>query len=254
VVVNEDTVNVPETFSDIPSKVDFMDIKGESRNGNVTMKDESPFIPSKGSVEFLDGKEGTREVSGDNSTTMNLENHGEYTLEGMEKTDTEVLKEIVMADMDMMEASEMIGGRNTNKKLREIIFAHQNNGLTEYLASVLPKPEPPADTTKGEIPINKSFDAQKAEPPVDNFLDDTPPKEKAVSANKYGIAIPEEIPRDFAITKGLCNQLLMLEPRIDNNRYLELGAKKGILAAFPDKETLLKNATVKMVNELLDSN
>jgi hypothetical protein len=263
VVVNEDTVNVPEPFSDIPSKVDFMDIKGESRSGNVTIKDESPFIPSKGSTEFLDGKEVTREVSGDNSTTMNLEYPGHYTLEGMEKMDTEVLKEIVMADMDMMEASEMIQGRNTNKKLREIIFAHQNNGLREYVAAMLPKPsdtpaEPPVDTARGEIPLNKDFDnqgpAQGTPTRNADMLQPDPPKEKVVSGNKYGLEIPEAIPRDFSVMKSLHNKLLMLSPTINNSRYEDLSDKLNIRVAFPDKETFLKNATTAMVNQLLDTN
>jgi recombination protein RecT len=263
VVVNEDTVNVPEPFSDIPSKVDFMDIKGESRSGNVIIKDESPFIPSKGSTEFLDGKEVTREVSGDNSTTMNLEYPGHYTLEGMEKMDTEVLKEIVMADMDMMEASEMIPGRNTNKKLREIIFAHQNNGLREYVAAMLPKPsetpvEPPADTARGEIPLNKDFDnqgpAQGTPTRNADILQPDPPKEKVVSGNKYNLEIPEAIPRDFSVMKSLHNKLLMLSPTINNSRYEDLADKLNIRVAFQDKETFLKNATTAMINQLLDTN
>jgi hypothetical protein len=68
------------------------------------------------------------------------------------------------------------------------------------------------------------------------------------------LEISEAIPRDFSVTKSLFNKLLMLEPRIDNNRYLVLAEKLHILVAFQDKESLLKNATTAMVNQLLDSN
>jgi hypothetical protein len=233
VVVNEDPVNVQEPI--------------------VEQNEESPFIASHGSVEYLDGKEIDR--------TAEQGTAERYTLEGMEKMDTEVLKEIVMADMDMMEASELIPGRNTNKKLREIIFAHQNNGLREYVAAMLPKPsdtpaEPPADTAKGEIPINRDFDKQKEAEKIDAFLSKETVKvePKTVSGNKYGIAIPEEIPRDFSIVKGLFNALASIKPPISSARYTELASKLNILVAFPDKEVFLKNATAKMVCELLDSN
>jgi hypothetical protein len=235
----------------------------------------SPFIASKDSTEYMNGVEVIRDETG-NITNMDAINGtlqpgaaGEYTLEGMEKTDTEVLKKIVMADMDMMEASEIIGGKNTNKKLREIIFAHQNGGLAEYVApymkrteeSEITKPEfeePLVDTSKGEIPLNKDFDKQGPVhgTPTKNadILQPDPPKEKVVSGNKYGLEIPEAIPRDFSVMKSLHNKLLMLSPTINNSRYEDLADKLNIRVAFPDKETFLKNATTAMVNQLLDTN
>jgi hypothetical protein len=160
-----------------------------------------------------------------------------------------------------MEASEMIPGKNTNFKLRKIIFAHQNGSLAEYVASCLPSPtktpaEPPVDTAKGEIGINRDFDKQKEEAKIDTFLNKEPVKTetKPVSGNKYNIEISEEIPRDFAIMKSLHNKLLMLNPTINNSRYEDLADKLNVRVAFPDKETFLKNATTKMVNQLLDTN
>jgi hypothetical protein len=54
--------------------------------------------------------------------------------------------------------------------------------------------------------------------------------------------------------KQLFNLLASVSPQINNPRYLELAAKKGILAAFPDREAFCKLANIKMINELLDSN
>ena len=137
-------------------------------------KDESLFIPSKGSVEYQDGKQVDRLES---HAIEGSKTDGKWTLAEMEKMDTPILLKVVMEDMDMMEAAEMIGGKNTNKKLREIIFSHQNNGLTEYVApflkaqkereeqeaAVAAKANIPVDTSKGEIPINKAFDQMKPE-------------------------------------------------------------------------------------------
>jgi hypothetical protein len=225
----------------------------------VEQKEESPFIPSHGSVEFHQGVEVQRDE------TPPLQTTGEYTLEGMEKTETEVLKEIVMADMDMMEASELLGGKNTNKKLRLIIFANQEGKLKQYVADELskikkeePPAEPPVDTARGEIPLNKDFDnqgpAQGTPTRNADILQPDPPKEKVVSGNKYGLEIPEAIPRDFSVMKSLHNKLLMLSPTINNSRYEDLSDKLNIRVAFPDKETFLKNATTAMVNQLLDTN
>jgi hypothetical protein len=246
VVVNEDTVNVP-----VPP------LNGDEPNyGTVGIGGiESSFIPSHGSVEFHQGVEVQR------NETPPLQTTGEYTLEGMEKMDTEVLKEIVMADMDMMEASEMIPGRNTNKKLREIIFAHQNNGLREYVAAMLPKPsetpvEPPADTAKGEILPNKDFDKKPEEKQqsIDSFLDDPIKKEEPKSVNKYNIEVPEETPRDFSIQKQLFNKMMGITPQITTPRYMELAEKLKMPSKYFDKETFLKFATVEEINLLLNSN
>ena len=227
--------------------------------------EESPFIASKGSTEFLDGKEVVREDTP--QPIQEAMTEGKLTLEEMEGMETPVLLKIINDDMDMMEGMQMIEGKNTNKKLRYIIFAHQNGTLAEYVASQLPKPEEvsqatPAEEVKtGDIPVNKMFDQQKSEPPVDNFLDPAPAiKEtpnKGTGENKYGLTIPDFDKgegREFGTTKQLFNALAGVTPSINSPRYLELGGKLGILAAFPDKEIFCRNATTKMINELLNIN
>jgi hypothetical protein len=233
-------------------------------------EDESPFISDRGSVEYMDGKEVIRENT-DNTEVKEELIPGAWTLKQMEEMDTPILLKIVMEDMDMMEASEIIGGKNTNKKLRELIFAHQNNRLDAHVAPYLKK-EPivtgdgcgnnmeadviEADVSRGEIPVNKGFDKQTSTEQIDAFLD-APVKKEETGSNKYGLTISpfnKGEGRDFAETKNLFNLLAGVTPGINANRYLELAGKKGILAAFPDKEIFCKNATVKMVNELLDSN
>ena len=144
---------------------------------NVSNEDESVnvedplIVPERGSIEVLDGKELHREPK-----------EGELTLAVMEKMETSELLKIINTNMDLMEAMQILPGKNTNKKLREIIFAHQEGRLAE----LLPNPEDTSividkviDVSKGEIPLNKAFDQQKADKAADDFLNGpSKPKEE----------------------------------------------------------------------------
>jgi hypothetical protein len=212
-------------------------------NETVNVPDP-PIIPEKGSVEVMDGKEVHREPK-----------EGELTLAAMEKMETDALKKIIMENIEMIEAMNLNPSKNTNKKLREIILAHQEGTLAEYMKEFMtnrPSDFPEANTQGGEIPINKDFDKASKE----LFLGEAEVKEK-ISTNKYEIEVPpfdKGDQRDFASTKQLFNLMAGLSPSLNNPRYLELAGKKGILAAFPDREAFCKFATVAMINELLDSN
>jgi len=227
-------------------------VKNES---NPPEKEEaSLFVPSKGSVEVLDGNVIEREVK-----------PGQHTLAEMEKMDVKELLAIINDDMDMMEAMETVPGKNTNKKLRLIIDAAQNGQLTEYVGDQL-EAEPP-ETKKvlvenehivGDIPMNKDFDKQS--PKHDNFLDgpvkeEKPKEEKTTEAgNKYGIEIPEETPRDFSIVKALFNKMMGIDPQITSVRYIDLATKAGLIADYKDKESFIRDASISEINTLLDSN
>ena len=212
-------------------------------------KEESPFVPGRGSVEYMDGKEANR--------TEGAPKEGDWTLKEMEDMDTEVLKKVVMEDMDMMEGCEMIEGKNTNKKLRYIIFAHQEGRLAEYVAENIPKPENPvneqlnttpiANSQTGEIIPNKEFD---------NFLDAPAkkPEVKTEAGNKYGLEIHPEMPRDFSVVKGLFNKLMGITPQITTPRYMDVSQKVGLFTRYPDKEAFLKSCTVEEFNLLLNNN
>jgi hypothetical protein len=234
-------------------------------------KEESPFIPQRGSTEYLDGKEIKRDESGGIITEEQPEGEGNtpgrWTLKEMEEMDTKILLKTVMEDMDMMEASEMIGGKNTNKKLRDIIFAHQNEKLAEHVAKNIPK------ENLGEAPGSNIQDAVKMEGGViqPNKDFDTPPSIKQVkgelfpgeggdkksSTNKFGIEVPaydKGNMRDFATTKTLFNRMMGITPQITTPRYLELAEKLGYLTRYADKEKFCRDASVDEINLLLDTN
>jgi hypothetical protein len=251
-IVKEDPKNVP------PEYIERNRTPVEERETVlIEKKEESPFIAEKGSVEFFEGKEVSRnDVPG---------KEGDLTLAVMEKMETADLLKIINDDMDMREALQIIPGKNTNKKAREIIDAHQRGKLGEHVAPHLSAETgqkqdiAPAQTQQGEIPLNTAFDQQstKQGTPTKNadFLQPDAPKAKA--GNKYNIEVPElgaEGKRDFAVVKTLFNALLNITPQINQSRYAELATKKGVVAVWPDKEGFLKSATTQMVNEILDIN
>lgn len=222
-------------------------------NAETPQEEQSPFIPQRGSVETFDGK-----VTKVDGVPVNEETPAEIPLEAMETKD---LLKIVNADLDMMEAMQMIPGKNTNKKLRGIIEAYRDGSLAEHVTGFLSAEVGQTDDApkdKAEMSVNKDFDRQGEVVTKNAGLFDEEPKPKASGGNKYGIEIPEldaDGKRDFSTVKKLFNLLTtMTNPPITSQRYTELAEKKGVLAAFPDKETFLKNATTKFINELLDTN
>jgi hypothetical protein len=233
---------------------------------------ESPFIPSKGSVEYMNG---VKIIRGEDGKIQNMDEvnagaegggdapeeappsaEGPWTLDQMEKMDTKILMAKVNSDTDMMEACDMIGSKNTNKKLREIIFAWQEGTLAEHVAPFMAQTNTPPDDTPapedpGRMP-NMDFENQKP--------DDVPlkPRQNKVGAvNKYGMEIPDVevgVLRDFSDVKRLFNQFVSITPKIDNNRYIELSTKLGFIQKYPDREIFIKSASREEINLLLNNN
>ena len=221
-------------------------------------KDESPFIPSKGSVEYFDGKA----IKVDGMPYEEKPPEGKYTDDQLSKMETINLLQMVNDDMDMMDAMETIPGKNTNKKLRGIILAHQEGTLFDYVASLVsekseekqeektePEPEkvdPGVNDDMAYIKPNKEFDKQS----------EAPEKTKE-QFNKYALDIPDfdkGDQREFGTKKNLYNLLLTVDPAINNNRYLELAEKIGMIEKYKDKETFCGFATKEEINILLNSN
>jgi hypothetical protein len=270
--VKKDNIQDAEIIPDLIKEV-VKEVTAEVNNfissKESEAEDKSPFIPSKGSVEIFDGKE----VKRDGEPESKPEVPGQYTLKGLEAMDSKILLQMVMEDLDMMEGSEIIGGKNTNLKLRKLIFAHQEGKLAEHIAPYLKEnaekeaqqeasavsKEPTVNTQAGEIPINRDFDKnpQSNLEQVDAFLDKAPLKKeetKVVVGNKYGIIISETTPRDFSIQKALFNKMMGVAPQITTPRFMELHDKLKLPSSYCDKETFLKIATVAEINLLLNAN
>ena len=183
----------------------------------------------------------------------------------MEKTPTEDLLKIVNADQDMIEALTIIPGKNTNKKLREIIDAHQRGKLADHVAKNMPKEETRQTDQAGQ---------QQEESYVDPLSGEVISKEEAMrnlgkgqpaeliqpeskEINKYSINIPafnKGNERDFPATKELYNALSKVSPAINNERFLALQAQIPEFGSLKNKEDFAKYATIEQVNHLLNAN
>lgn len=217
-------------------------------------EEESPFKPERGSIASMGGK--VVEIDGKPVTQENQGNVSDgdrLTLKEMEGMDVKTLLVIINKDSEMIEAMESIPGKNTNKKLREIIFAKQNGTLDEHVAKFMDAGESETgkepDAGGSEIPPNKDFDKQGTA--VNSFMDEDKPKSPV---NKLGIEIPafdKGNQRDFSTTKGLFNALS--KAGIDNNKYIAVATAKNILGQYPDKEAFLKFASQGEINDFLNS-
>lgn len=231
---------------------------------------ESPFIPEKGSVEMFDGK--ITKIDGKELSPEAQEERkdaGEWTIEAMSKMDTELLVEKINTKSEMIEAMVAIPGKNTNKKLREIIDAWQRGKLDMLTAPF--KGRDIVDITAEQgiqdkqkeaenesapamnqgIQPNRDFDKQTREPELE--------LEKPLTneLNKYGLQVPEfdkGNEREFSTTKRLYNDLLTVNPKIDNERWLELKLSVPSAEKYKNKEEFLKYATVKEICDMLNAN
>lgn len=229
-------------------------------------ENESPFKAEKGSVAYMDGKEVSRDgellVKDDDS-----ELRPGYTIEKMMSMETDDLLSIVNSKQEMIEAMMQIPGKNTNKKLREIIFAFNEGTLDEHIQSLVPDEDPPVelknqagDTIDGqtevpgeapashEIPINKNFDNQG--PKKDELI-----QPDTTELNKYKMAIPafnKGNERDFVAVKELYQNMSNI--KLNNERFLELQKDIPEFAHFKSKEDFCKYATIEEVSRLLNEN
>ena len=178
---------------------------------------------------------------------------GQFTIEQMAEMETSALLEMVNSDTEMIEAMEIIPGKNTNKKLREIIYAYQIEELDKHLASYrgqekeqegeISKEKESSDIPIQEIKPNKDFDKTQ---------------EIKTATNKYELEVPDfdkGQERDFATMKNLFNSLAGLDPAIDNNRWIILASKMGIYPQkYKSREDFCRFASNEEVNFLINSN
>jgi len=168
------------------------------------------------------------------------------TIAQMTDMETEDLLKIIKEDSELSEALMLIPGKNTNKKLREIIFAHQEGTLREYL-----KPfEEAALTPEEKMYINPT-------PEADTNVKDELIQPSSTELNKYKLFVPafnKGNERDFATKKELYHVLSGLTPSLNNERFIELQRDLPQFAHYANKEAFCQFATIAEVCELLNRN
>lgn len=217
--------------------------------------------------EFAGGLAGDMEGADQSSVQNGKENNdadlqpGTYSLKQLSEMETASLLKIVEDKTEMVEAMTALPGKNTSKKLREIINAFQNGHLESFVNEILSSysnggqtaaPTQRADGMGGIEP-NTSFDSSGMTNNASQNLD------KPTVAELTGIEI--EIPpfnkgqeRDFMALKKLFDNLNHINPVIGNERFMELRGMIPEFSKFPNKENFCKFATIEEVCLLLTKN
>jgi hypothetical protein len=241
----------PVQDATIIEPVNMTVIQPEVKNESMPQEkkvDDSPFKADKGSIEYMKGVKVIRDETGkivnedeiyaakakESGSDPDKKKEGTCSEGDLMDMKVEELLKIVNADMDMMEAMQLIPGKNTNKKLRGLILAHQDGRLTEYTAPFLSD-----NKEENEGTLKPDAEGEKA------------------SGNKFGLIPPpfdKGQTREFSTCKTFFNVLSGLNPPINTNRYIELAIKTGIIGTYPDKETFCKLATNLEINALLNEN
>jgi hypothetical protein len=221
------------------------EVKSEPVLENIEAFEEaSPFKAEKGSVEYMDGIPISRDG---NPVTDTQTESGNLSLATMTEMETSDLLNLINENTDMIEALDTIPGKNTNKKIREIIFAYQNGTLADHVVKNSPNE---SDIKSSDIQPNKDF--EKVPDKKEDLI-----KPESKDLNRYNMNIPafdkgEE--RDFKTTKELYQAMINIKPRLDNERYLQLAKDIPEFSRFANKESFCRYATVTEVCKLLDEN
>jgi len=221
-------------------------------------KKEQPIVAQRGSVESFQGevtKVDGEPVKKDEEPQLK---EGQLSSEEMDGMETKTLLAIINVDTDMIEAMETIPGKNTHKKLKGIISAHQAGTLDKLIVPYRTQEnEKKQDDLEREMSgadgggMKEETAGQGIKPNLD--FD----KQGQVLENKAGMFVPEfdkGSERSFGPMKILFNSLASLKPPIDNPRYIELAIAKKCIDKFPDRESFCRYASVNEVNELVNSN
>lgn len=210
---------------------------------------------------------------------------GDLTLDQMTDMETEDLMKIINTKADMVEALLIIPGKNTNKKVREVINAFQLGKLAQHVAPHIVEEKPHTDENNaGDGALNEDQGSETlssvgpddvinenithAEEMSRNHLSemsknfDNQGQKETIAAgsadiNKYNLTIPEfdkGQERDFKLVKDLYQAMLGIKPRLDNEKFLELIKNLPALQKYKNKEDFLKYATVAEINVLLNEN
>jgi hypothetical protein len=194
--------------------------------------------------------------------------HSGYTEEEMKEMKAEVLQEICENIELTRKAMNLFSGKNTNKKLREIILSYQNGTLADvvskYEASMGPVTQ---QQQQHEAPPEQEPQDDQGLPPMEPIetgeQDEDPQQDMGAGGMSVNTGfydqieiripdLPEEGQREFSEAAKLYGALNTLKPPITDKRYLEIaGNIPGALTRFGDKEALCKKAHPSIIQELL---
>lgn len=182
---------------------------------------------------------------------------GYLTIEQMMNMETEDLMVMVQNDSELSEALMLIPGKNTNKKLRELIFAYQEGKLEEHLKPFLDADAPEEPPAPGPV---------QEEEPEETSQDGTTQQDSPAETgdapssltNKYDLEVPdfdEKDKRSFNVALPLYKAMIGITPPLNNERYAELLQKfPGQLSQYRNRDLFCTYAPNDVVHWLLNQN
>lgn len=187
-----------------------------------------------------------------------------YTEAELKTKSVEELLPIIEVIPDLQFAMSVIEGKNTNKKLREIILAYQKNVLADMVhPHILPSQQEPeaVDALVEEDNVSDMPPMEEITGASDEQQSEVPPGDKARTHDdpifpSTVIDLPEGGQREFSNAAKLYGALnTMVSPQITDKRFLDIVGKISDFALrFKDKESFCKAATWEEIKELIKQN
>ena len=190
-----------------------------------------------------------------------------YSEEELKEIKAETLQEMCEAIDLTKRAMNLFSGKNTNKKLREIILAYQDGTLGEMVAKYEASMGPVTQQQEAPPQEPEENPGEQGLPPMEPIETGEPEEEPQQEMGAGGMPIntdfynqveikipdlPEEGQREFSEAAKLYGALNTLKPPITDKRYLEIaGNIPGALTRFGDKEAFCKKAHPSIIKELL---
>lgn len=170
----------------------------------------------------------------------------EFTEDDLKNKKVEELMAIIEAVPDLLTYTENLPGKNTNKKLRDVILGYQEGTLAAISAD-----SGLIDGSGGDdMPPMESLSNVEA-------FEQAGPEIKAEINYKVEIEIPDlptEGVREFSVAAKLYGALNTTIPAVTDKRFLEVASTSSKLIIFKDKEDFCRKATREEVKFFLEKN
>lgn len=194
-----------------------------------------------------------KEHEGEERETTEHSDPDLYTEEELKLMAAEKLLEICEAVDEMRDAVEAIPGKNTNKKLRDIILTYQAGGLDalieaypEFIGKIHSGDENEEADPNPAVEYKQENDEPIEPVPPIEPSEEFPLKADPIDAPKLHFEIPEldaeKGARDFADAAKLYGALNTILKPITDNRFIAIANYHPELKVYADKETLCKKA------------
>lgn len=237
-------------------------------------KERSQHLTSR-AIDKIDKKNGVTDIQPEPVTQQQKF----YTLEEMATMPTEVLLTICESNPLTKKALDVVPGKNTNRKLREIIDYAQKGKLERFLqehehqdqtapaepegqnqeSDDIPLESQPQPEGEDEYPGIDNSDLQPTdsfeEAPQETEMEEAQETEPEAQEFEFSVPeLPESGIRDFKDLSELYGSLQELTPPVTDKRFTALSKLNEVFDRFESKEDFCRKGTPEEFNILLNLN